>query len=128
MGSASSNVIRGFHDNDVITGGASSDLLTGDAGDDMINARDGVPDSIRCGSGNDTAVVDDVDLVAVDCEIVNRPVLLPGACTNIRNGTDGDEVLTGTDAGDRINGMGGTDIIQGLRGTTASAEAPTSTS
>jgi Ca2+-binding RTX toxin-like protein len=113
-GSASSNVLRGWLDNDVLTGGPNSDLLVGEGGDDTINAQDATPDAIRCGSGNDTANVDNVDLVATDCETVNRPALLVGACANLQNGTDADEVLTGTNQGDRINGFGGTDIIKGL--------------
>ena len=117
VGNASTNQLRGFRDDDVITGGPNSDLLMGDRGDDTINAQDGAVDTIRCGSGTDTANVDRVDLVPSDCEVVNPlPVLRPGACTNILTGSGDDEVLTGTTAGDRIKGLGGTDIIRGLRG------------
>jgi RTX calcium-binding nonapeptide repeat (4 copies) len=83
-GSAASNLLIGDQGNDTVDGAAGFDLLTLGGGDDTANARDGVPDAIRCGSGNDTANVDNVDLVASDCETVNRPMLLVGPASMSR--------------------------------------------
>ena len=61
----------------LITGGPGADQLTGDALDDVIDARDGYPDRVFCGSGNDTALVDPLDAVSATCE--NAPVVaVPG--------------------------------------------------
>lgn len=73
VGSDLSNALYGEAGNDTITGGAGPDLLDGDAGDDVIEARDGAVDDVRCGPGNDRAVVDVGDAVAPDCETVERP-------------------------------------------------------
>ena len=78
--------LEGGFNNDVITGGPGRDTIYGDEtsqrcsyledcvivpfGNDVINARDGEPDVIDCGVGNDTAYVDPVDTVA-NCETVN---------------------------------------------------------
>jgi Ca2+-binding RTX toxin-like protein len=42
--------------------------------------------------------------------------LLPGACTNPRIGTAGNDTLTGRRAGDRIEGLAGNDLLSGLDG------------
>jgi hypothetical protein len=53
--------------NDAVTGdGAASVIATG-AGDDVVNARNGVPDTVLCGDGNDTVHGDYTDTVAA-CE------------------------------------------------------------
>jgi hypothetical protein len=51
--------------------GNGEDLVNGGAGQDFIYAGyDGRRDFIRCGPGRDTAIVDQLDRVAVDCETV----------------------------------------------------------
>jgi hypothetical protein len=71
---------------DVIVGGPgkdaiSADLAGGDCGplwckfpfgNDVVEARDGEVDSIACGAGTDRVVADAVDVVAPDCETVER--------------------------------------------------------
>lgn len=83
-GSGADKVVGGRGD-DVVVGGPGPDTLYGDndaggcgpiicaiqIGNDTIRARDGERDSIDCGVGSDTAVVDAVDVVA-NCEQVDR--------------------------------------------------------
>jgi Ca2+-binding RTX toxin-like protein len=57
---------------DVLTGGPGRDTLDGGAGADLIAARDGVRDTVRCGSGRDTVTADKADAVAANCERVSR--------------------------------------------------------
>jgi Ca2+-binding RTX toxin-like protein len=71
--SAGTNTLRGGDGDDVIDAGDPSKLdnpqeataaqdgttvLSGGPGDDYINALNGVKDIVRCGEGNDTAIVD----------------------------------------------------------------------
>lgn len=56
---------------DTIYGGAGADVLNGDAGGDTLNADDGARDIVDCGSGTDTAFVDNLDRVR-GCENVFR--------------------------------------------------------
>lgn len=44
-------------------GDPSGDTLHGEAGDDVLHARDGEVDRIDCGPGNDTALLDAVDVI-----------------------------------------------------------------
>lgn len=78
-GNALANVLRGDLDyvpigivdgNDVIDGGGGSDSLFGEGGNDTLKARDGVPDTVDCGLGTDTAIVDTIDTVR-NCETVD---------------------------------------------------------
>ncbi len=57
-GSNAANVLRGGDANDVLIGGGGSDSLYGDRGDDTLEARDSGPDSVSCGEGTDSAIVD----------------------------------------------------------------------
>jgi len=82
-GGAGNDHVEGGLGNDTVTGGLSRDVIYGDAtashctyysckipfGNDVINARDGEPDTIDCGIGEDKAVVDAVDTVT-GCETV----------------------------------------------------------
>jgi Ca2+-binding RTX toxin-like protein len=54
-------------------GGPGYDVITGTAGADVINARDGGPDTIDCGAGNDTVYVDRSEDGVYDCETVITP-------------------------------------------------------
>jgi hypothetical protein len=72
-GDAGANTLSGGPGNDAIDGGGGPDVLDGGQDDDAIIARDGSADTVACGTGNDTAVVDALDVVASDCETVDRP-------------------------------------------------------
>ncbi len=75
--SPGANLISGGAGNDTIDPGLGEDFVKGDDGDDTLNTRDGFADRVSCGNGNDTANVDQLDLVSADCERVNvenRPV------------------------------------------------------
>jgi len=76
----------GFGD-DTLTGGPGRDVISGDrparcnehhcdvgggSGNDTIEARDGEADSITCGPGTDVVRADAADVVAADCERVER--------------------------------------------------------
>jgi Ca2+-binding RTX toxin-like protein len=71
-GDANVNSLSGSEANDTIAGGAGNDFLYGNGGDDTLNANDGFADRVVCGTGNDTANVDEFDQVGDDCETVNR--------------------------------------------------------
>jgi len=62
-----------------IAGGAGADLLYGGTFDDTIDARDGYPDRVDCSGGNDTALVDTLDLVSASCENVQVATVAGGA-------------------------------------------------
>lgn len=87
-GAGADDLAGGFGD-DTLTGGPGRDTIAGDRplrcnevscdvgagnGNDTINARDGEVDSITCGFGTDTVIADRADVVAADCEIVERTV------------------------------------------------------
>jgi hypothetical protein len=84
-GGAGDDAIEGSAGGDYLDGGPGQDLFTGDndctadpctGGSDEIHARDGEQDEVNCGVGADKAIVDAVDIVAVDsqqgCESVDR--------------------------------------------------------
>jgi hypothetical protein len=72
--------------NDTLIGGPGLDALDGDGdtlypGNDRIEARDGVAESMNCGIGADTAIIDANDTVPADggsiCEVVDRAAAPP---------------------------------------------------
>ena len=85
-GGAGNDVVDGGFGDDHISGGPGTDTIHGDTpegecgvvycklpfGNDTIDARDGQVDSIDCGVGQDTVVADPNDVVAGDCETVDR--------------------------------------------------------
>lgn len=71
-GTAGGNHLTGSNGPDTITGNGGIDFLDGEAGDDTLLARDGLADRVRCGTGTDTAVVDQFDQVSDTCEVVQR--------------------------------------------------------
>ena len=71
-GTARGELICGLGGSDRITGGRGRDRLLGGDGNDTIDARDGTFDVVGCGQGTDTARVDRLDYVGVDCERVSR--------------------------------------------------------
>jgi hypothetical protein len=62
--------------NDLVSGGAGTDLIDGDAGDDVVIALGGSTDAVKCGDGNDTAIIDTTDRIRTgerrDCEDVSH--------------------------------------------------------
>ncbi len=77
LGGMGDDRLGGGPGNDVLIGGAGADVLVGGPGSDTIYAADGERDIIDCGTGNDRAVVDAVDVVK-NCEVV-QTVSAPGA-------------------------------------------------
>ena len=74
-GDAGFNHLYGLDGNDKINGaGGGHDVLRGNPGDDEITAQDtpALFSDVACGAGTDTVIVDAVDLVAGDCETVQR--------------------------------------------------------
>jgi Ca2+-binding RTX toxin-like protein len=69
-GGADADSLTGSSGANVLRGGAGGDQLRGLGGDDTIEAKDGVRDTVSCGTGVDAATVDPIDSVAADCEKV----------------------------------------------------------
>ena len=74
-GGDGADTLRGNSGADTIDGGGGSDTIDGGGDDDAISARDGATDTITCGAGNDTVTADASDVVAADCEVVDRPAV-----------------------------------------------------
>lgn len=86
-GGAGNDTVEGGFGDDRLVGGPGRDVIAGDrksrcnemacdvlvAGNDTIEAREGEVDSISCGPGTDRVVADAADVVAADCETVERP-------------------------------------------------------
>lgn len=82
FGEAGEDRLWGGPDDDELDGGPGIDVFDGDrrmdfclacgSGTDRILARDGHAEHVRCGGGEDTAIVDPSDRTAPDCEQVDR--------------------------------------------------------
>jgi hypothetical protein len=87
-GGAGDDDLSGGFGDDTLVGGPGRDTIAGDrplrcnelhcdlgggSGNDAIEARDGEVDSIACGAGSDRVLADASDVVAADCEVVERP-------------------------------------------------------
>ena len=89
-GGSGFDTIRGGHGADFLHGGPDGAVLVGGPGrdrfnmtpdgaqlrgdgDEVIRARDGRPDAINCGDGDDVAYVDRVEDGVYDCERVVTP-------------------------------------------------------
>jgi Ca2+-binding RTX toxin-like protein len=57
---------------DRIHGGTDRDLVFAGAGNDFISVRGGASDTVECGPGRDRVIADGRDVVADDCEAVQR--------------------------------------------------------
>jgi Ca2+-binding RTX toxin-like protein len=68
-------VLEGGRGNDFLNGQPGTDSFDGGPGRDLIAAKDGRAETIACGSGRDTVVLDRKDRPAKDCE---RLVFHPG--------------------------------------------------
>jgi hypothetical protein len=92
-GGTGNDVLDGGFGDDVIVGGPGKDMISADLaggncgplwckypfGNDTIDARDGEVDSITCGAGADTVKADAADVVAPDCETVDRAGTAPAS-------------------------------------------------
>ena len=133
--------LEGGSGNDTLRGNQGVDSLSGGAGDDLIDSRGDRSDIVSCGIGNDTVRADGTDLVASDCETVDRggappppppeptsgpsptagallgPVetgtLDKGACAVDKLGTADDDRIAGTAFGDNLFGLQGNDVLNG---------------
>jgi hypothetical protein len=94
VGNAAFNHLYGLGGADHIDGaGGGHDVLRGGADNDVIAARDAPAlfGDLACGNGSDTVVVDALDLVASDCETIDRsaPDIAPGGGGSGGGGTGG---------------------------------------
>jgi len=85
-GGAGNDAIDGGFGDDTITGGPGRDVISADLaggdcgpkwcklpyGNDTIHVRDGEVDSVTCGAGTDRVEADAADVIAPDCEQVDR--------------------------------------------------------
>jgi Ca2+-binding RTX toxin-like protein len=85
FGDAGDDKVQGANGADNVDGGPGVDQIYGDIGScsvfcnfdaDMLFARDGERDSVDCGGGADSAVVDQLDVVAF-CASVDRSTVAP---------------------------------------------------
>ncbi len=77
VGTARGDVLRGTAKADRLYGGRGNDRLLGLGGNDVLYGGPGA-DRLVCGAGRDTAVADERDAIAKDCEVVRgvrRPPL-----------------------------------------------------
>jgi hypothetical protein len=93
-GSGDDDIDAGFGD-DAITGGPGKDSISADRrggdcgpmwckypyGNDTIDTRDGELDSVDCGAGTDSVKADPQDVVAPNCESVERGSVAPPVVT-----------------------------------------------
>src|SRR6185436_17481601 len=110
-GGRGNDVLTGADGNDELTGNEGVDEYFGEGGADVINAFDGNAERISCGSGDDRARNDPIDIIAeceagvdgdadgfasfVDCNDGN-PAIHPGVADIVENGID--ENCDGADA------------------------------
>jgi hypothetical protein len=71
-GGPGNDIIGGSSGSDVLIGFIGSDIMSSGASSDMIDAEDGRPDTIDCGSGTDTSPRDAVESSVVGCELKAR--------------------------------------------------------
>ena len=95
-GGAGDDVIDGGFGDDTLVGGPGRDVVNGDRksrcneyhcdylglGNDTIDVRDGEIDSVTCGVGTDRVIADANDVIAADCETVERSAGTGGPPSN----------------------------------------------
>ena len=64
------DLVIGGKGEDFIKGGQAFDEIRAGKGDDEIHVRDGTPDQIDCGAGEDTVLADEIEEGVFDCENV----------------------------------------------------------
>ena len=70
-GEDGSDTIKGGDGNDKLSDGSGVDTVDAGNGDDNVSSADGAKDTINCGPGNDTVLVDGLDELT-ECENVER--------------------------------------------------------
>jgi hypothetical protein len=78
--------------------GPGVDSVTTGGAADTTNARDGAIDTISCGAGADTAIVDANDAVSSDCETVQIPAAADGDGDGVPDPSDACPTQAGTGA------------------------------
>ncbi len=79
LGLGGNDRLLGLAGNDIVDGGPGRDQIVGGPGNDRIQARDGERDTVDCGPGKDTAIVDRIDRVSKNCESVIKPSASTGS-------------------------------------------------
>ena len=86
-GDAGQDLLQGANGDDELEGGPGEDSFNGDGdwfceacgtGADRILARDGLDENVRCGRGEDSAILDPLDRTDQECEQVDRRGSLGG--------------------------------------------------
>jgi len=98
-GGPGDDTVDGGTGNDGLDGGPGSDTLIGGVGDDLLYdyrpaVADGA-DSFSCGDGNDTALPDQFDTVALDCELVGTTATCSAAAQSCSGTVDLDPASGG---------------------------------
>lgn len=83
VGSDGDNLIDGGEGDDAIDGKGGSDQLFGGPGADRVLARDGGPDKVDCGPGDDIAILDTRD-TGRGCEVIDRRPVAARVDANLR--------------------------------------------
>jgi hypothetical protein len=75
-GTSDANALRTFDGDDDVDGGAGPDVIALGSGEDVVDARDGSQDRIDCGPDDDSATVDQIDVLS-ECEDVTVVFVQP---------------------------------------------------
>jgi Ca2+-binding RTX toxin-like protein len=116
--------IDGGQGPDLLRGGPGPDHIAGGPGNDLVLAAgDDTADEIRCGDGQDVAIVDVTDQVANDCEFVwardpdsSDAADPPAFPAGVIVGTPHADTLVGTWRSEIIFALGGDDQVSGRAG------------
>jgi len=73
IGKGRGDTLRAGRGADRLRPGPGEDVAKAGRGPDLVKARDGEPDLIDCGLGDDTAIVDEIEDGVLDCEEVIGP-------------------------------------------------------
>jgi Ca2+-binding RTX toxin-like protein len=96
--------LTGSPQGDTLAGSPSTNVVSALAGDDSVQVRDGAPDTVDCGAGNDSVVADAVDNVG-NCETVDNGVAAAGAAGGAGGagaGAGGDTTLVASASANRV--------------------------
>jgi hypothetical protein len=77
MGGAGNDVANGGTGNDRVFDSQGTDTLNGGPSSDLVSSRDGNPDTVNCGPGEDVAVVDPGDTVKGCEHVYDNPATDP---------------------------------------------------
>ncbi len=102
LGEDGDDVLRGGAGEDRVNGGLGADTIDAGDGNDTVQASDGWGDVVDCGTGEDTAVVDQADTVT-NCERLTREnVTPPAGATSAQKDTTRPSVSVGGSTLQRI--------------------------